>query len=229
MKLAQEMLITAKDEEDHIFETVDYHATQIAKELDQQRRELYIDFRDNIMHERFVRAEAQRVVKKIEERVSNDIRQIEREEQVETDIDPPTPRKYHVEAGPKEVINVFTKPRADDYHLYNTCKALIGQEPKCYYDLRTPCKFCVESAEDVLNSGIGAKWIGFIPNKDEYHDDECLCWIGHKPKEKRKICRECEKEREMKVYYEDIIATLKNTEEEKGRSTSSGSKKTTKA
>jgi len=68
MKLAQEMLITAKDEEDHIFETVDYHATQIAKELDQQRREFYIEFRDNLMHERFVRTEAQRAVKRIEQR-----------------------------------------------------------------------------------------------------------------------------------------------------------------
>ena len=137
--------------------------------------------------------------------------------------------KYKEEPSPKAMIFVYTKPGAEDYHLYTNCKAMIAQEPKCYYDLKTPCKFCVDSAEDVLNSGIGSKWIGFIPNKDEYHDDECLCWIGHKPKEKRKICRECEKEREMRVYYEDIMATLKNTEEEKGRSTSSGSKKTTKA
>ena len=34
MKLAQELLTTAKNEEDHIFDTVDYHATHIAKELD---------------------------------------------------------------------------------------------------------------------------------------------------------------------------------------------------
>ena len=133
------------------------------------------------------------------------------------------------EPCPKETMLVYTKPRAEDYHLYTTCKALIGQEPKSYYDVRTSCKFCVESAEDVLNSGIGAKWIGFIPNNEEYHDNECLCWIGHKTKEKRSICRECEKEREMKVYYEDIIATLRNTKEDPGRSTSSGSKDRTKA
>ena len=222
------MLITAKDEEDHIFETVDYHATEIAKELDQQRRKLYIDFIDNIMHERFVRTEAQRAAKRIEQRLLDE-QEIKREAEVETDIDPLTPMKCEEEPSPKAMIFVYTKPRAEDYHLYTNCKALIAQEPKCYYNIRTPCKFCVESAEDVLNSGIGAKWIGFIPNKDEYHDDDCLCWIGHKPKEKRSICRECEKEREMKVYYEDIIATLKNTEEETGRSTSSGSKEVTKA
>ena len=52
--------MTAKDEEDHIFDTVDYHATQIAKELDQRRRELYAGFRDNIKFGRLIRKESQR-------------------------------------------------------------------------------------------------------------------------------------------------------------------------
>jgi hypothetical protein len=105
MKLSKDMLTTAKEEDDHIFEAVDYHATQIAAELDERRRE---QFRDNLMFDRFLRTEYNRAAHK------------EAEEEPDTEIDTPTPMKC--EAVCSEDVKIYAKPQSEDYHLFKTCE-----------------------------------------------------------------------------------------------------------
>ena len=96
------------------------------------------------------------------------------------------------------------------------------------YETKVPCKLCKEYSEDTINSSIQPKGIGFIPGKEEYHDDECLIWISTPNREGRMICKWCENKRVSeedleteRLYSENIERTLmlrKNS-----RATSSGS------
>ena len=74
-------------------------------------------------------------------------------------------------------------------------------------------------SEDTINSSIQPKGIGFIPGKEEYHDDECLIWISHKVKVLKQICATCERER---IYAEDIDRQLKEELTRSNKSTGSG-------
>ena len=71
---------------------------------------------------------------------------------------------------------------------------------------------CLDETEDVSNSRIGSKTLGFVPEKIQYHDDECLLWVSEKNKELRTVCQLCQE-------IEDIESAL---DASKG-STSTGS------
>ena len=115
-------------------------------------------------------------------------------------------------------MKIYTIQQSPAYHLFKTCERLKS----AYFEEKEACKICIDETEDVLCSKIGPKWIGFIQGKVEYHDDECLCWVSHQKKERRFICRDCEKER---IYEKDIKKALVKKEKE-GNSKSSGSKET---
>ena len=73
----------------------------------------------------------------------------------------------------------------------------------------------LDETEDVLNSRIGLKTLGFVPGKINYHDNECLLWVSEKNKELRTVCQLCQE-------IEDIEGAL---DESKGNtSTGSGPK-----
>ena len=84
------------------------------------------------------------------------------------------------------------------------------------HEERKPCKLCLEQTEDVLNSRIGPKALGFLPEKKEYHDDECLIWVSHKDKELRTVCQLCQE-------VEDIGKALERSRE--NRATGSGTQR----
>ena len=81
MALAKEMINSAKGEGNHIFEAVDQHAAGIVTELDEERLEEYLEFREKIAHERFLECERKRWINE------------ESEAEPDTDIDPPTPQR----------------------------------------------------------------------------------------------------------------------------------------
>ena len=89
-------------------------------------------------------------------------------------------------------------------HTDKRCEYLSEEQ---YYK-GTPCKVCLEQTEDILNSSIGPKALGFIPERKEYHDDECLIWVSHKDREHRTVCQLCQE-------VEDIEKTLQWTKPER--------------
>ena len=115
----------------------------------------------------------------------------------------------------------YTRPGSETYHLIKECGGEASNYGKVY-EKKRPCKLCREYTEDTINSNIQPKGIGFIPGKEEYHDDECLIWASHKEKVKKQICFTCEQER---IYAEDVERQLR--EEDKawltGNSKSTGS------
>ena len=159
------------------------------------------------MFGRFIRKESQRTISK----------EVKTEPDVEDDQS--NSSLLQNDEVPKEKMTIYTKPQAEDYHLYKTCQMMISQEQKSYFEEKNPCRICINETEDVLCSTIGPKWHGFILGRVEYQDDECLCWISHKQK-KRCICRYYEKE---KIYEKAIKKSLIKKEKE-GKAMSSGSK-----
>jgi hypothetical protein len=83
------------------------------------------------------------------------------------------------------------------YHTDRRCEYLSETQ---HYKGR-PCKVCLAQTEDILNSSIGPKALGFIPERKEYHDDECLIWVSDKDREHRTLCQLCQE-------VEDIEKTL---------------------
>ena len=75
---------------------------------------------------------------------------------------------------------------------------------------------CLDETEDILNSRIGSKTVGFISGKIQYHDDECLLWVSQKNKELRTVCQLCQE-------IEDIESALDSPKGSK--STGSGTQK----
>ena len=51
---------------------------------------------------------------------------------------------------------------------------------------------CLDETEDVLNSRIGSKTVGFVLGKTQYNDGECLLWVSEKHKELRTVCQLCQ-------------------------------------
>ena len=60
--------------------------------------------------------------------------------------------------------------------------------------------------EDVLNSSVGSKVLGFLSDKTQYHDEDCLIWMSEKGKDKemRTVCLLCQE-------IEDIKKALENS------------------
>jgi hypothetical protein len=177
LSLIKDMLNSVKGEGIHIFQMIDEHACEIAAKLRSEKIDEYLKFREQIAHERV-----------------DDYKRREREE-TNTEIDPETPQKMEERA----VYVIPTKNHLDPmiYHTDKRCEYLSEEQ---YYK-GTPCKGCIEQTEDILNSSIGPKAIGFIPERKEYHDDECLIWVSHKDREHRTVCQLCQE-------VEDIEKTL---------------------
>ena len=113
----------------------------------------------------------------------------------------------------------YTRPGSETYHLIKDCGGEASNYGKAY-ETKVPCKVCQEYTEDTINSSVQPKGIGFIPGKEEYHDDDCLIWASHKEKVLKQICFTCERER---VYTDDIEGLLKAVGGMTGNSKSSGS------
>ena len=95
------------------------------------------------------------------------------------------------------------------YHTDRRCEHLTQEK----YEKREPCKYCIDETEDVLNSSIGSKSIGFVSEKKQYHDERCSLWVSGQDTELRTVCQLCQE-------VEDIEKAL---EKSKGsRSTGSG-------
>jgi len=193
LSLAKELLNSVKEEDHHIFQVVDEHVCEIILELDRAERiDDYITLREKIAHERV--DNYQRKVK------------IKREE-TETDIDPDTPRK-------KEVYVTSSKGNMIPmiYHTDKRCEYLTH----VHYEEKEPCKCCESETKDILNFRIGSKAIGFVSEKKQYHDEECLLWVSDKDKELRTVCQLCQE-------VEDIERALKWSRG--NRSTGSGTQR----
>ena len=106
----------------------------------------------------------------------------------------------------RAVYVIPTKNHLDPmiYHTDRRCEYLSQTQ----YKKGEPCKLCLEQTEDILNSSIGPKALGFIPENKEYHDDECLIWVSHTDKELRTVCQLCQE-------VEDIEKTLQWTKGDK--------------
>ena len=118
-----------------------------------------------------------------------------------------------------EARKTYTRPTSKTYHLIKDCGGEASDYGKAY-ETKVPRKVCKEISEDTINSSIQPKGIGFIPGKEEYHDDECLIWVSHKVKVLKQICATCERER---IYAEDIDRQLKERLTKSNKSTGSGS------
>ena len=72
------------------------------------------------------------------------------------------------------------------------------------YEERTPCKLCLDQTEDVLNSSIGSKVLGFVSDKTQYHDEDCLVWMSEKSndKEMRTVCLLCQETEDIEKALE---------------------------
>ena len=194
---AKEMINNVKEEEDFIFEAVDQHVNSIVKNLDQERREDYIEHREKIQMERFIARERKRILE------IQRINQTNKDK--ESEDDEPTPRKSGYKGR-----RVYTRLTSQTYHLNKEC----GGEATNYgkvYDEKKPCKVCREYTEDTINSCIQPKGIGFIRGKEEYHDEDCLIWISHSEKVLKQICFTCEQER---AIIEEARRASKETERE---------------
>ena len=83
---------------------------------------------------------------------------------------------------------IYLKPNAEMYHLDKKCEGLASS----YYEEKIPCRLRKEVADDVLNSRVGLKRLGFIHGWEEYQDEDFLIWVSRKIEEKKVICRTCE-------------------------------------
>ena len=72
------------------------------------------------------------------------------------------------------------------------------------YEERKPCKLCLDQTEDVLNSSIGSKVLGFVSEKPKYHDEDCLVWMSEKGKDKemRTVCLLCQQTEDIEEALE---------------------------
>ena len=125
------------------------------------------------------------------------------------------------ERSKAEVRKTYTRSTSETYHLIKDCGGEASDYGKAY-ETKVPCKVCREISEDTINSSVQPKGIGFIPGKEEYHDDECLIWVSHKDKVLKQICTTCERER---IYAEDIDRQLKERLTKSNKSTGSGSQR----
>ena len=115
-------------------------------------------------------------------------------------------KKKRTKIDLERTVYVIPAKRLDPmtYHTDKRCEYLCAAQ----YDKGKPCKVCLEQTEDILNSSIGTKALGFIPERKEYHDDECLIWVSDKDREHRTLCQLCQE-------VEDIEKTLQWTKGER--------------
>ena len=93
----------------------------------------------------------------------------------ETEVDPETRQKEEVFFEKKKI---YVKSKEEVYHTDEKCEYLAFSN----FETKKPCGLCLEATEDVLNSRIGSKTLGFVSGETQYHDDECLLWVQKKTK-----------------------------------------------
>ena len=182
-----------KEEDHHIFQAVDEHVVEMILELEEEDKvDDYVKFREGIAHERVQNYQRKFKVKR---------------EETETEIDPETLQK-------KGERVVYVHPTKKAYHTNRRCDYLTYLN----HEKRKPCKLCLEQTEDVLNSSIGSKVLGFVSVKTQYHDEDCLTCISEQSedKEMRTVCLLCQE-------TEDIEKALKRSK--KNRATGSGTQR----
>ena len=135
------------------------------------KRRLKNTYRDQIAHERVDEYDRKAKLKK---------------EEKETEIDPETPQR-------KGERVVYVVPTMRDYHTNRRCEYLT----EGIHEERNPCNLCLEETEDVLNSRIGSKMLGFVSGKAQYHDDGCQFWISERCKETRTVCFLCQEQEDI--------------------------------
>ena len=125
------------------------------------------------------------------ERVDN--YQRKKKEDTDTEIDPETPEK-------KGERVVYVHPTKKEYHTSRRCEYLTYLN----FEGRIPCKLCLEQTEDVLNSSVGSKVLGFVSDKTQYHDEDCLVWMSAKSndKEMRTVCLLCQETEDIEKALE---------------------------
>jgi hypothetical protein len=179
LSLAKELLNSVKEEDHHIFQVVDEHVVEMILELEEEDKvDDYIKFRERIAHERVDQYQRKMKVKR---------------EETETDIDPESPRRKEVYVTPSKNHLV---PMI--YHTNKRCEYLIQVK----YEQREPCKYCINETEDVLNSSIGSKAIGFVSGKKQYHDERCSFWTSNQDKELRTVRELCQETEDIEITLE---------------------------
>jgi hypothetical protein len=177
--LAKELLNSVKEEELHIFQVVHEHVVEMILELESEERvDDYLKLRERIAHER----------------VDNYQRKVKmKKEDTDTEIDPETQQK-------KGERVVYVHPTKKEYHTNQGCDYLTYLD----HEERKPCKICLEQTEDVLNSSIGSKVLGFVSDKTQYHDEDCLVWMSEKGKDKelRTVCLLCQETEDIEKALE---------------------------
>ena len=125
----------------YIFQVVDEHVVEMILELESEERVGdYLKLRERIAHERV------------------DNYQRKKKEDTDTEIDPETAQK-------KRKRVVYVHPTKKEYHTNQRCDYLTYMN----YEERTPCKLCLDQTEDVLNSSIGSKVLGFVSDKTRHN------------------------------------------------------------
>ena len=144
LQLAKHMIDTVRHEEHHIIVPVDVHIQEIIADLDQGRYEEYLAYRTEISKER-----TRRILYENNKDSEGESSQFEKR----TIFVIPTEDK--------------TEPKI--YHMNRHCEDLSCKE----YKEKIPCKLCFGKTEDILNSTIGSKMLGFVLDKVHYHDEDC--------------------------------------------------------
>ena len=116
-----------------------------------------------------------------------------KKEDTDTEIDPETQQK-------KGERVVYVHPTKREYHTNQRCDYLTYMN----YEERTPCNLCLDQTEDVLNSSVGSKVLGFVSDKTQYHDEDCLVWMSEKGKDKemRTVCLLCQETEDIENALE---------------------------
>jgi hypothetical protein len=171
LQLAKQLIDTVRYEEHHIIVPVDVHIQEIIADLDQKRYEEYLSYRTEISQER--------------------TRRILYESNQESDVE-----NSQFE---KRVIFIIPAENPADpmiYHMHRRCEDLSCTE----YEEKIPCKLCFGKTEDILNSTIGSKMLGFVLDKVHYHDEDCQALLSERGKdtELRTVCSLCQEVDDIK-------------------------------
>ena len=94
--------------------------------------------------------------------------------------------------------------------MHRRCEDLFCKE----YEEKIPCKLCFGKTEDILNSTIGSKMLGFVLDKVQYHDEDSQAWLSEKARDRelRTVCSLCQE-------VDDIARAI--DESNQGRATGS--------
>jgi hypothetical protein len=141
LQLAKELINTVRLEEFNILLPVDIHVEKLIEDLDDARKDEYLAYRTEMSQER------------TRKRLYGSFDQ-EETAMTDTEIDPGTPQR-------REGQVVYVHPTKMEYHTNLRCEYLTYLD----YEEKKPCKVCFEQTEDTLNSTIGSKAIGFVPDK----------------------------------------------------------------